>query len=142
MRGGTALGAKPEESHMPGTVQVDASWQQVGGENVCVLRVSGTVDASGVVELEKGFSGAQEAGARCFVLDFSKMEYISSAGLRVLLKLRKAALGAGGRVLVAALRREIRENVFSALGFSHLFDVYATADEAIEALKGVQPPEP
>ena len=99
-----------------------------------VLHLSGTIDAASVAQLEQAFTSALDGGCRYFVLDFSGIEYISSAGLRLLLKLRKAALSVGGSIKVAALRRDIRENVFDDLGFSQLIEVHGTVEEAVTSI--------
>ena len=118
---------------MPGTFTVEHSSVPSGEKKVGVLRLSGNVDASAVKDFEAAFDASLAEGNRNFVLDFTKVEYISSAGLRLLLKIRKAALDGGGRVKIAGLHREIRENVFDALGFSRLIELYSTADEATAA---------
>jgi len=119
---------------MPGTFEVSSRSTDVAGFKVYVLSLTGSVDASAAGRLDRVFTGAIEDGGQHFVLDCAGMEYISSAGLRLLLKLRKAALDAGGRVKVAALPREIRETVFDSLGFSRLMDLYVGVDEALESI--------
>lgn len=66
--------------------------------------------------LEESLSGAKEA-----IFDFSKLEYLSSAGLRVLMMTYKRLGGTGVRIENA--REEIRE-IFDITGFSSLFDVH------------------
>lgn len=103
-----------------------------GHAGVCVLRAAGSIDASTVGELEAAFSESYGRGSRCFVLDVAGVEYISSAGLRLLLMFRRAAMDGGGCFAVAGLRRDIRENVFDGLGFSRLIRLCANVDEAVE----------
>jgi len=97
------------------------------------LHVAGSIDASTAAELEAAFEAARKDGGRFFVLDVSTVEYLASAGLRLLLKFRRAAINAEGCVAVAGLRRDIRENVFDSLGFSRLIDLYVDVDEAVRA---------
>ena len=56
------------------------------------------------------------------VLDCSKLEYISSSGLRIFLTVRKAAAAAGGKVIVRDISTEIRQ-VFMMTGFLNLFEI-------------------
>lgn len=56
------------------------------------------------------------------VLDCSKLEYISSSGLRIFLSLRKAAGEKGGKVIVKNISNEIR-TVFMMTGFLNLFEI-------------------
>ena len=99
-----------------------------------MVEIAGTIDAAATKDIEKVFADAANDGGQYFIVDFSNMEYISSAGLRLLLKFRKAALDAGGALKIAALHRDIRENVFDALGFSKLIDVYPSVDDALASI--------
>ena len=55
------------------------------------------------------------------MLDFSKLEYISSAGLRVLLSAHKAMSGKGGMKLRNV--NEIVQEVFEVTGFADILDI-------------------
>ncbi len=59
--------------------------------------------------------------AERLVLDFSKLEYISSAGLRVLLAAHKTMSGKGGMKIIHA--NEIVREVFDVTGFSDILTV-------------------
>lgn len=55
-----------------------------GRKPVTVFQITGTVDSSTATDLEKQIKQAHEAGMRDLLLDLSKTEYVSSAGIRVL----------------------------------------------------------
>jgi len=55
-------------------------------------------------------------------LDFTKLEYISSAGLRVLLSAHKTAQTKNGSMIVSGVSEEIME-VFSMTGFSEILKI-------------------
>ena len=61
------------------------------------------------------------ANAETLTLDFSKLEYISSAGLRVLLSAHKTMSGKGGMKVVHV--NEIVQEVFEVTGFSDILDI-------------------
>lgn len=103
---------------------------EIAGKKIHVLDIVGSVDAASMRTLEDTFTGILEDGGKYVVLNMGQMDYISSAGLRSLLKMRKLAIEAGGSIKVCGLRRDVRENVFDALGFSRLIDVFGTVDEA------------
>ncbi|MFO7900956.1 MAG: STAS domain-containing protein [Planctomycetota bacterium] len=124
---------------MPEKFSVRSETQSVDGEPVGVFRLEGTVDASATSGLEEQFSAAADDGARYFVFDFAGVQYISSAGLRLLLRFRKTALDAGGDIRVCGLRRDIRENVFEALGFARLIQLCVDVDEALASFAGGEP---
>ncbi len=100
-------------------------------EDAVVLRVAGRLDAATSPELEQAFSSLD--GQR-LVLDLSELDYISSAGLRVLLARLKRIQPAGGQMLLAGLKPEVRE-VFEITGFTALFPMFDTLPEALSSLE-------
>ncbi len=70
------------------------------------------------------------AGQDVVVLDFSQLEYISSAGLRVLMLAAKQVKGQTGRIVVAALQPVVRE-IFEISRFNLLLETLATLDDAL-----------
>jgi hypothetical protein len=71
------------------------------------------------------------AGSKHFVLDLSKIGYVSSAGLRVLLMLAKQLDGGRGSLRLAGLNPQVKQ-VFDIAGFSKLFSIYASQDAALD----------
>ena len=67
------------------------------------------------------------------VVDCAGMEYISSAGLRVLLVAAKQARAANGQLALATLRDNPRE-VFDISGFSAIFAIHPSLEQALAAL--------
>ena len=91
---------------------------------------------AGVVRIEGRLDAAQCERALQFldampppqVLDLAALEYISSAGLGVLLKTQKRAVAAGGRGLqLVNVNRHIHD-ILRYAGFDRLFTVTAAAD--------------
>ena len=91
-----------------------------GNETVAAL--SGRLDTLASQELAAQFETLQEKANGTVVLDCSKLEYISSSGLRLFLTLRKAAAAKGGKVVVRSLNADVR-NVFMITGFLNLFEI-------------------
>ena len=67
------------------------------------------------------------------VLDFSGVDYISSAGLRVLMLAAKEARTSGGKIAVAALQPLVNE-IFQISRFDKVLPCHAGVDEAIAAI--------
>ena len=55
-------------------------------------------------------------------LDCTKLDYISSSGLRLFLSLRKEAAAKGGKVIIENINDEIKK-VFMMTGFFNLFEI-------------------
>jgi len=67
------------------------------------------------------------------LLDLSRMSYMSSAGLRVLLLAYRQARGNGARVALAGIPPEVH-SVMAATGFLDFFTVTDAVDDGVEAL--------
>ena len=88
------------------------------GEQLNVA-VEGRLDTSTAPELEKELSDL--SGVKELVLDFAKLEYVSSAGLRVLLSSQKA-MNAQGKMLIKNVNETIME-VFEITGFADILTI-------------------
>ena len=106
-------------------MQIDET-RQAGAVVVAPL---GRIDSTTSPALDAHLLGLARAGEHRVVLDFSRVEYISSAGLRVMLTLAKRTKEAKGKLALAALGDSVRQ-VFALAGFLPLFSVEATAAEA------------
>lgn len=73
------------------------------------------------------------ADGESVVLDFSGVDYISSAGLRVLMLAAKQAKSAGNKVAVAAMQPLVAE-IFQISRFDKVLPCHAGVDEALAAV--------
>lgn len=89
------------------------------GNNVTAL-VEGRIDSNTAPEFEKGLTSSI-TGNESLVIDFSKLEYISSAGLRVLLSTHKK-LSANGSMIIKNVNDVVYE-VFEITGFSEILKI-------------------
>jgi anti-anti-sigma factor len=84
----------------------------------------------GAVVIAGRLDAAQSPAAQSFLdkvqgtvtLDCSQLEYISSAGLGVLLKTQKRLLASAGKLRLAGLKPHMRD-IFTYSGFDKLFDI-------------------
>jgi anti-anti-sigma factor len=105
---------------------------QVLGD-VTVVALPARVDTINAQEVETQFEHLLAGDVRKLVADFAGTEYISSAGLRVFLATLKHLEKNEGRIVLCAMPPFIAE-VFEISGFSGLFEIVATVDEAVAAL--------
>jgi anti-sigma B factor antagonist/stage II sporulation protein AA (anti-sigma F factor antagonist) len=112
---------------------VDFSSQQFA--DAVVAAPAGRIDHPAAQAFESGvmplLSTAGTGGA--VVLDFARVEYISSAGLRVLMVASKEARTRGLGIGVAGLRPVVAE-IFAISRFHAVVGVYPTVREALERL--------
>jgi anti-anti-sigma factor len=98
---------------------------------VLVIGVAGKLDAATSGQLEKFVADRLQAGATRLLFDLSALQYISSAGLRVLtMALKRLAAGAG-RMALCGVQTPVR-TVFDISGFSAYFAMAGTRDEGVE----------
>ena len=101
-------------------------------DGVVVLALKGRLDSNTSGDFEKQLLGMVQGGETRFVLDFSELDYISSAGLRVLLKAVKELKRTDGRLCVCAVKDYIRE-IFSLSGFLSFLPTYVTIEESLSS---------
>ena len=82
--------------------------------------LEGRLDTMTAPELEAELNQSM-ADAESLTLDFSKLEYISSAGLRVLLTAHKEMSGKGGMKIIHV--NEIVQEVFQVTGFADILSI-------------------
>ncbi|HMD88406.1 MAG TPA: STAS domain-containing protein [Anaerolineaceae bacterium] len=89
-----------------------------------LIKIDGRIDSETAPQLTAEISNSLEIGHYKLVLDFSAVEYISSAGLRVLINAQKSCRHNNrGEIVLACLQ----PNVYSALditGFTSLFKIF------------------
>lgn len=100
-----------------------------------VVAPQGRVDSTTSDELQNEVSGAVAAGERRLVLDFTAVDYISSAGLRVLLIAEKELRGVGGVLVLCGLTEPVRQ-VLTLSGFMTLLTVESTREAALARAAG------
>ena len=100
-----------------------------------VIAPEGRVDSASSSELERLVVSRIEAGEKRLVLDLSGVEYISSAGLRVLLMAAKRLKGPPGGLVLCGIGPSVR-TVLELAGFLPLFAVEARREEALARLGG------
>jgi len=98
-----------------------------------VLHPAGRINHTGSDELKAAlepFLASCSAGQDQVVLDLSSLEYISSAGLRVLMLAKKQARAQGGTLVVAGLASVVKE-IFEISKFTMVFEVFPGVREAL-----------
>jgi len=97
---------------------------------VTIVKIVGRLDAASAPDFSKQFTDLISQGEMTFVLDFSDLVYISSAGLRSILIVAQELRKKSGKLLIASLKDIVRE-VFEISGFIQLFQIFDTAGQAV-----------
>ena len=93
--------------------------QNLNGTSLTVA-LEGRLDTTTAPDLEKELKDSMDA-ANELTLDFAALDYISSAGLRVLLGAHKTMSKKGGMKVVNA--NEMVKEVFDVTGFADILDI-------------------
>ncbi len=109
------------------------SVQTERSEKAVIICPVGRVDGSNVGVLESAVQEQFAAGQKTLIFDFEDLNYISSAGLRVLLVTARRAQAEGGKALFCGLAEHIA-HVFEISGFTNILTICQNRSEALAAV--------
>jgi anti-sigma B factor antagonist len=98
----------------------------------CVLKIEGRIDTTNFTEFETEINLLFNSGEKNIIFNCSGLNYISSSGLRVFLITQKKSISLSGKLHICCLLPSIKE-IFDISGFSTIFSIYETQEQAIEA---------
>jgi anti-anti-sigma factor len=104
-------------------------------DGVVVLRPEGFINAHTVRQFEAALEAQVLAGRYTILLDCRLLNYISSAGLGAIMGLIETVRENGGDIMLCQLQKNVHE-IFDTLGFTELYRVFATEEEALKSLNG------
>jgi anti-sigma B factor antagonist len=96
-----------------------------------VLALDGFLDAHTAPDFEKAIQSEIDAGHRQFIVDGSKLTYISSAGLGVFMGFIEELREQGGDIKICGLSPKV-DQVFDILGFHALYDIVPDVPAAVQ----------
>jgi len=115
-------------------VSVELSFEISERSGVSVLSLEGEVDVSTAPKLREQLAALGESGRHRVVVDLSKVGFVDSTGLGVVVGGLKRARSAGGDLAVVCSHPHVRK-VFDVTGLSQVFGVHDSLGEAVEALR-------
>jgi len=98
---------------------------------ILIISVEGNIDSKTAPELQQKIVEATRDTNK-IILDLSKVEFVSSAGLRVLLMAYRQIKTNNGTVVLVGVSEEIKE-VMSMTGFINFFKIYDDLDNSFIA---------
>lgn len=104
--------------------------EQIG--SVLLVQIRGRLDSTTSPVLGERLTQILGDGKARLLVDFSQLEYISSAGFRVLLQAGKRADEGAAKLVLCGVSGKVRQ-LFDLGGFLDLFSITATRDEGIHA---------
>jgi anti-anti-sigma factor len=102
--------------------------------DIVVLEPEGRIDSTTAPVLGERLTAVLGARGTRVVLDFKSLDYISSAGFRVLLLAAKHAEAAGSRLVLCGIAGKVRQ-LFDLAGFLDLLPLYASREDGVAGLR-------
>lgn len=100
-------------------------------EHRVILRIDGRLDAPSAPILERKISSLMEEGHCHLILDFSSVDYLSSAGMRVLLSATKKLRAKKGELILFSVADDVGE-IIKMAGFDKILHICSTEKEALQ----------
>ncbi len=102
-------------------------------QGVLCFKIEGRLDAVTSETAEEQILDQVRAGDGPFLFDIAAMDYISSAGLRVLLATAKEIKRKAGRFVLCAPHANVR-TIFQISGFASFFPITDTFEDGLKQL--------
>jgi anti-sigma B factor antagonist len=99
---------------------------------ITVVKVTGEIDAASAATAQQKVLPLSVPGCK-IILDMSKVAYMSSAGLRMLLSIYRQISGIKGKVVLLGLSDELKETM-SMTGFLGYFTIDDSLELALQAI--------
>ncbi|MYF91983.1 MAG: STAS domain-containing protein [Gemmatimonadetes bacterium] len=113
-------------------MSVQVKWERKDG--ILIAMLVGHIDSSNADRFQRIVESGIDSEDRALILDFERVSYISSAGLRVGLIMAKQFKAPGKQFGICALSDSVRE-VVVASGFDEIISIYESQDAAIGEFK-------
>jgi anti-sigma B factor antagonist len=98
--------------------------------DIKVVELIGKLDTNTSPDAETHLNKLIKEGVKKILVNLEKLDYVSSAGLRVLLSTNKQLQSTSGLLRICNLNEVVQE-IFDISGFSSIFNVFSTESEAL-----------
>jgi anti-anti-sigma factor len=103
-------------------------------DDITICRLEGDVNINTAPEIKKAITELVDQKPPKLIVNLSKVKYIDSSGLAVMVEMLKRVKGYGGRLKLTGLSPMIK-SMFEIIQFNKIFDIVATEENAITAFK-------
>lgn len=108
---------------------MEVAFEQKDGK--VVARVSGRIDATTAKEFDNKLS--KLLSEKALLVDLAGVDYLSSAGMRVILSAAKKIEGSGGKIAFCSIQDDVLE-ILKVAGFDRVLKLYKSENEALKEL--------
>jgi anti-sigma B factor antagonist/stage II sporulation protein AA (anti-sigma F factor antagonist) len=100
-------------------------------EHRVILRIDGRIDAASAPILERKISSLIDENHHHLILDFLKVDYLSSAGMRVLLSASKKLKSKKGELVLFSVAEDVSD-VIKMAGFDKILHIVSSEKDALQ----------
>lgn len=101
--------------------------------DICIFSIHGRLDSNTSAELDKRILLSLDNGAKHIIMECKQMDYITSAGLRIVVKTAKKMKSGSGQFILCAMADYVRE-IFEIAGFDRFLPIVPTLDDALKKI--------
>lgn len=102
-------------------------------DSTTILHLTGKLDGITSPEVQENITQSLTSGAKNIVLDCANLDYMSSAGIRVLLQSYHQVGKNSGKIVLTSVPKTIEQTLY-VTGFLSYFKMFNSVDEAIQSL--------
>ena len=103
-------------------------------EEILIGTLDGRIDTTNAEELQSQLDAEITAEDQALILDFERVSYISSSGLRVVLRMAKKFNEPGKRFAICSLSESVHA-ILTMSGFDQLISIFESQSVAISDIK-------
>lgn len=96
--------------------------------NILILTIEGSIDSKTAGDLQNQIMDSV-ADAKNIIMNLSAVEFLSSAGLRILLMVYRQLKARNGKIILVGVSEDIRD-VMEMTGFINFFEIHQTLEHA------------
>ena len=100
---------------------------------IVFVTIKGRLDADSALEAEKTVDNALDGNVDRMLFDLGALDYLSSAGLRVLLSAAKEIKRRDGKIVLCSLTEFVKE-IFEVSGFESLIPIEDSVESGVKLL--------
>jgi len=110
---------------------MEINHKQEGG--IVYVTITGRLDADSALEAEKTVNDALAGNTKKLLFNLGGLDYLSSAGLRVLLSAAKEIRRREGKLVLCSLTQFVKE-IFEVSGFEALIPIEDSVESGLKVL--------
>lgn len=103
-------------------IKIESKVESQKSKDETIVRINGELDTVATTEQADELQQVLDIADKALVIDCSELEYISSAGLRFFMQLKRESETKGGSIRICHLNEDVAD-IFRMSGFRNIFEI-------------------